>query len=71
MPFNPEHLLNGIMFAHGMNQSENSKAPKVSPDQITSEHHEALKKLHQQLLQHHLTQMAHHASQVRVLTGGK
>ena len=40
MPFNPEHLLNGIAFAHGLNESEKSeksKAPKVDPKSITPE----------------------------------
>ena len=70
MPFNPEHLLNGIAFAHGINESEKSKAPKPKmPHEGLAD--DELKKLHQKLLEHHLSQMTHHAKAVHTLTGGK
>lgn len=71
MPFNPEHLLNGIAFAHGLNESEKSKTPKVDPKSITPEHQQAMQKLHKTLVEHHLNEMMKHAKHLHTLTGGK
>ena len=79
MPFNPTHLLNGIAFAHGMNESEKSQGGNPTmQNMMKPEDEEALKKLHATLLNHHLNmmkahhgEMARHASAVHVLTGGQ